>query len=198
MPQSPALIGVAGGSGAGKTTLAQQLAAALDAPVLSLDFYYRDLAHLEPDERVARNFDHPDALEWSLLIAHVERLAGGQGVAAPVYDFTTHSRRAETQAIKPRRAIIVEGILALHHAELREAYRTSVFVEAPAAVRLARRLDRDVRKRGRTVTYVHEQFERTVRPMHERYVAPTRGHAAVVADGERPFDAVVERLLGMI
>ena len=118
--------------------------------------------------------------------------------AAPVYDFATHTRRPETQAIEALDAVVVEGILALHQTELREAYRTSVFVEAPEAVRLTRRLDRDVRKRGRTVTYVHEQFERTVRPMHERYVAPTRGHAAVVADGERPFDAVVERLLGMI
>ncbi len=198
MPQSPVIVGVAGGSGAGKTTLARELAAALDAPVLSLDSYYRDLAHLAPAERAAWNFDHPDALEWELLIAHVASLAAGVGVAAPVYDFATHTRRPDTQVIASGGAVVVEGIHALYEPALRAAYRTSVFVDAPEEVRLARRVERDVLRRGREAEYVREQFKRTVRPMHTRFVAPAQEHAAWTADGRRPFGPVVERVLGLI
>ena len=195
MPQSPVLIGVAGGSGAGKSTLARRIAAALDASVLSLDFYYRDSAHLPLAERDARNFDHPDALEWPLLIGHVESLAAGRTVGAPVYDFATHTRLRETRRIEPRRAVIVEGILALHEPALRRAYRTSFFVDAPEEVRLGRRVDRDVRERGRRAAQIREQFERSVRPMHQRYVEPSREHAAAIADGESPFAPLVEELV---
>ncbi len=195
MPQSSVLIGVAGGSGAGKTCLARELAVALDASILSLDHYYRDLTALDPAERAARNFDHPDSLEWPLLVEHATALAAGRGVEAPVYDFAAHTRLAETQAIAPGQAVIIEGILALHDAALRRVYRLSIYVDAPEEVRFHRRLARDVGERGRTAESVFEQFERTVRPMHEQFVEPTRLHAGVVADGQRSFAPVVDQIL---
>ena len=193
------VVGIAGGSGSGKSTLARAIVArAPGACVVELDWYYRDLSHLEPDERTHWNFDHPDALDWELMLEQLQRLGAGDAIAPPVYDFTTHTRRAAFRAVGPARLIVLEGILALHHDEVRRALDVGVFVTAAEPVRLARRLARDVRERGRTPESVHEQFAATVRPMHDAFVEPTREHADVVADGEADFTPAVEQALGLL
>jgi uridine kinase len=195
----PQLVGIAGGSGSGKSTLAQALVERRPgACVVELDWYYLDLSHLSIGERAGWNFDHPDALDWALMIEQMRRLGAGKGVDAPVYDFATHTRGTARRAIYPAPLVVVEGILALHDAALRNALDVRIFVSAGEPVRLARRLERDVRERGRTPESVHEQFARTVRPMHEAYVEPTREHAQVIADGEGDFGSAVEKTLELL
>lgn len=190
------LVGIGGGSGSGKSTLAHAIAERRpDACVVELDWYYRDLSHLPPEERACWNFDHPDALDWELMLKQLGRLASGEAVAPPVYDFSLHARRGAVRASGPARLVVLEGILALHRPEVRKALDVSIFVAAPEPVRLARRLARDVRERGRTPESVREQFAATVRPMHEEFVEPTREHADLVADGEADFQEAVERAL---
>jgi uridine kinase len=151
---------------------------------VELDWYYRDLSHLAPERRADWNFDHPDAFDWALLLEQLRRLAGGEAVAPPMYDFGTHTRAGVSCAVGPAELIVLEGILALHGEDLRETLDVRIYVEAAEPVRLARRLERDVRERGRTPESVHEQFARTVRPMHEAFVEPTLAHADLIADGE--------------
>lgn len=190
----PALIGIGGGSGSGKTTLARELVESVDALVLSLDSYYRDLSHLTHEERALWNFDHPDALEWPLLAEHLTSLAAGESIARPEYDFSTHTRKPGGEILRPQQVVIVEGIFALHDAAPRSAYRLRIFVDAPEAVRLERRVIRDVIERGRTPESVEEQFDATVRPMHDKYVEPTRLSADLIADGQQPFASVIESI----
>ncbi|MEC8815128.1 MAG: uridine kinase, partial [Actinomycetota bacterium] len=160
------VIGVAGGSQTGKTTLAWGLEDRLgaDVSVLWFDEYYHDQVHLTPDERALVNYDHPDSLDVDLLVSHLDGLLAGRPAEAPVYDFTTHTRTGTTRRVEPRPVIVVDGILVLAFPVIRERLDVSVFVEAPAEVRLARRLDRDVRERGRTPESVRTQFAATVAP----------------------------------
>jgi uridine kinase len=179
-------VGIAGGSCSGKTSLAAALARRWDATVVSLDDYYLDLSHVDPGLRGERNFDHPNALDWTLLLSHLQHLASGSVLQAPLYDFTTH-RRTGSRAIECRGGpLIVEGVFALYRTELRESLNLSIFLDVPPAVRLERRLDRDSRERGRSAASIREQHASSVEPMYRRFVLPTREHVDLVLDGRPP------------
>ncbi len=194
------MVGVVGGSGAGKTTLVRGLVDRLgsDASVLWFDEYYHDLVHLDPAERAVVNFDHPDSLDVDLLVAHLAALLAGRPAEVPVYDFSTHTRTGRTRLVQPGPVVVVDGILVLAFPAIRECLDISVFVEAPAEVRLTRRLDRDVRERGRTPESVRAQFAATVTPMHEAFVSPCRAFADLVLDGQgdlsENLDLILDRL----
>jgi len=190
------VLGIAGCSGSGKTTLARELATQLEATLFPLDLYYRDLSQFPLDTRHKRNFDHPDSLESELIIEHVRALAKGQSIQRPVYDFKTHSRVAGAfDRVVPESVVIVEGILALHFAELVECYDFSIYVNAPHDVCLARRVHRDVRERGRSEESVREQFNATARPMADLYVVPSAARASVTVEGTDSLDWSVEQIL---
>ena len=186
-----AVLGLAGGSGAGKTTLVEGLTSRLrgEVSVLWFDEYYHDLVHLSPDQRAIVNFDHPDSLDEELLIEHLDGLLAGRPVDVPVYDFATHTRTGRTRRVEPRPVVVVDGILVLALPDLRSRLDLAVFVDAPAEVRLARRMYRDVRERGRTTASVRAQFEATVAPMHEAFVDPSAEHADLRLDGTGDLDA---------
>jgi len=174
------ILGVAGGSGSGKSTVVRALIRSIGdgvASVIRHDWYYRDLAHLPVEERPAVNFDHPDSLETEMLVRHLRDLLAGDVIDAPTYDFSAHTRGARTVTVKPTPAIVLDGILVLAHAELREIRDRAVFVDTEPDVRLIRRIRRDTEKRGRTAESVLEQYEKTVRPMHLEFVEPSRRHA---------------------
>jgi uridine kinase len=196
LPQRPLVIGIAGCSGSGKTTLARELTTQLDATLLPLDFYYRDLSHLPPGERAHKNFDHPDSLEESLLVAHVEALAAGRTIERPLYDFATHTRVPDrTERIAATRVLLVEGILALHYPALRALYDAAIYVNAPHDLCLLRRIHRDVRERGRTEDSVRQQYEQTARPMADLFVLPSAAHASLTVEGTDDLDWSVEQVL---
>ena len=192
----PLVVGIGGCSGSGKTTLAAELAGQLDATLFPLDLYYRDLSQFPLDSRHKRNFDHPDSLESELIIEHVRSLANGETIKRPVYDFKTHSRVPDAfDVIVPARVVIVEGILALHFAELVPLYRFSIYVNAPHDVCLARRIHRDVRERGRSPESVREQFYATARPMADLFVVPSAARASITVEGTDSLDWSVEQVL---
>lgn len=193
-------VAIVGGTGSGKTTLASALAAQLGqrCAVIDHDSYYRDLSHLQPAARAAVNFDHPDSLENSLLVDHLHRLRAGRSVDKPTYCFATHTRKPDRKWVEPKPVVIVEGILLLALPELRNAFDLKVFVHVDDDVRALRRLRRDVSERGRTVDSVVSQWLQTVRPMHERFVAPSRRSADLVISGEAPTDQSVARVLAQI
>jgi uridine kinase len=194
--QRPLIIGIAGCSGSGKTTLARELTGQLSATLLPLDFYYICLSHLPANERALQNFDHPDSLEHSLLAQHIQELAAGQAIKRPIYDFTTHTRvKDRTDTIASARVLIVEGILALHYAELREQYDFSIYVNAPNQICLNRRIYRDMRERGRTEESVRAQFEATAKPMADLFVIPSAQYASVTVEGTDALDWSVEQVL---
>lgn len=179
----PFVLGVAGGTGSGKTTVAERLAEVMGADSLTLvrlDSYYRDRSDLPLEERAAINYDHPDAFDWPLLLDHVRALVAGDAVMAPVYDFTTHLRSATKIEIHSSRIVIVEGILVLWEPVLRVLFDLKVFVDTDADVRFIRRLTRDMAERGRTVDSVIAQYEQTVRPMHLQFIEPTKRYADVI------------------
>lgn len=198
MGGEPYLVGIAGPSCSGKTALARGVARRL-APgattLVSIDAYYRDLADLDPVDRAARNFDHPDAVDHPLLRDQLAAIASGQPVLAPVYDFSTHTRSTERRTIRPSPVVVVEGLFALYWPEIRQMLGLALFIDAPHDVCLARRLKRDVRNRGRSADLVRRQYEQAVRPMGERFVVPTREHADLVLDGTAPLEVVVETVL---
>lgn len=189
------VLGIAGGTASGKSTLARALAVRLGdrAAHLLHDRYYRT----PPDQvsAAAWNYDHPDSLETTLLREHLDRLRRGEIVHVPRYDFSRHARQDGTDAVSPREIVVVDGILVLADEGLRARCDLSVFVDTPADLRLVRRLRRDVAERGRSAMGVLDQYEATVRPMHERYVAPSRACADVVLDGTRPVDELIDAVL---
>lgn len=192
----PVLVGIGGCSGSGKTSLARELATQLEATLFPLDLYYRDLSQFPLDSRHKQNFDHPDSLESELFIAHIRRLAEGRTIRRPVYDFAHHARVAGAfEAVSPARFVVVEGILALHYAELWPLYDFSIYVDAPDEVCLARRIYRDVRERGRTEESVRAQFEATARPMAEMYVKPSQVRATMTVSGMEALDWSIEQVL---
>jgi uridine kinase len=195
-PAKPTLIGIAGCSGSGKTTLARELATQLNATLFPLDFYYRDLSQFPLDARDKRNFDHPDSLESELFIKHLRDLADDKPIQRPVYDFKTHSRVPDAfTTITPCAFVIVEGILALHYAELVPLYALSVYVDAPHDVCLTRRIRRDIRERGRSEASVREQYEAAVRPMADQFILPSRSHATLTVSGTESLDWSIEGIL---
>ncbi|HTS67772.1 MAG TPA: uridine kinase [Terriglobia bacterium] len=184
-PLSPFIIGIGGGTGSGKSTLAHRLAhqyADLGAAVVDQDSYYRDQSHLHFEQRILTNYDEPAALDYELLQKHFEQLLAGRPIAKPRYCFVTHTRTAETAEILPAPLIIFEGLLALWDERLRAMMDLKIFVEAEADVRLMRRLVRDVHERGRTLDSTVTQYRDSIRPMHRRYVEPTKAYADLVVD----------------
>jgi uridine kinase len=195
------LLGVAGGSGSGKTTVVKELLARLHPRPVSVihhDSYYSDLSHIRFEERVRVNFDHPDALETTLLVQHLTELKAGTAVDVPVYDFSTHTRTGNTRRVEPTGVIIVDGILVLADPRLRSLLDIKVFVDTDADIRFIRRLRRDQRDRGRSLDSVVEQYLTTVRPMHLAFVEGSRAYAdIIIPEGGRnrvAIDLLVSRL----
>lgn len=179
----PFVIGIAGGTGSGKTTVARRIYESLhlDAAVfLDQDSYYRELGHLPLEERKKVNFDHPDSLDNDLLAEHLRRLVDRQPIQKPVYDFAAHTRTGEFVRIEPRDVVLVEGILLFVEPQLRDLFDLKIFVDTEADVRFIRRLKRDLELRGRTVDSVIEQYLSTVRPMHFEFVEPAKRYADVI------------------
>ena len=194
--ERPVLVGIGGCSGSGKTSLARELATQLEATLFPLDLYYRDLSQFPLDSRHKQNFDHPDSLESELFTAHIRGLAEGRTIQRPVYDFAHHSRVAGAfEAVRPEQFVVVEGILALHYAELWPLYDFSIYVDAPDEVCLARRIYRDMRERGRTEASVRAQFEATAKPMAAEYVKPSQARASMTVSGTEALDWSIERVL---
>lgn len=177
------IIGISGGTGSGKTTIANRILESVSASevvFLQQDSYYRNINDLPLDYRNIANFDHPDALDNDLLVNHVRRLKAGEGVELPLYDFKTHTRLNETRHVEPKPIVIVEGILIFADPRLLEQMDIKVFVDTPDDIRFIRRLRRDLAERGRTVESVIEQYTVTVRPMHMQFVEPSKRHADVI------------------
>ncbi len=199
------IVGVAGGSGSGKTTIAQAIYEQLgpeNVAYIPHDAYYHDLSHLPPEERAKRNFDHPDSLDTALLIEHLEKLKRGEAVDIPVYDFATHTRRPETRHIEPKPIIVVEGILVFVEPKLRDLMDIKIFVDTDADIRFIRRLTRDIRERGRTMESVIQQYLETVRVMHLEFVEPSKRYADIIIPeggfNTVALDMVISRLRAML
>ena len=178
----PLVIGVAGGSGSGKTTIARQIdeAVGFGSVLVEMDAYYKDLGHLPLDERKKVNYDHPDALDLDLLVAHLDMLLAGHGVDKPTYDYAAHTRAEKTIRVESKDVIIVEGILLFMDARLRDRCDIRIFVDVDDDVRFIRRLQRDVEERGRSMDSVVTQYLTTVRPMHLEFVEPSKRWAHVI------------------
>ena len=177
------VIGVAGGSGSGKTTIAHAVFENVGAEQVSLiqhDAYYRDSAHLDLEERRLINYDHPDSLETELLIHHLQELRAGRMVEVPVYDFSVHTRTAATVHVEAEAVIMVEGILVLAEPELRKLMDLRIYIDTDPDLRFIRRLSRDITERGRTVESVTDQYLSTVRPMHLQFVEPSKRYADII------------------
>ena len=195
----PVVIGIAGCSGSGKTSLAQELARELEGTHFHLDHYYRDLSNLSYEQRCRENFDHPDALESELLIADIRQLASGHRILRPQYDFATHTRIAgDTVPVYEPHFLLVDGIFALHYAALRRFYHLGVYVDTPDDICYQRRLTRDVQDRGRSPESVEKHYVETVRPMAEQFVRPSAQYADLIVDGTSSFDWSVEQVLGTL
>jgi uridine kinase len=181
--ETPIVIGIAGGSGSGKTTVANVILQRVGADRIAYlphDAYYRDLTHLPPIQRAQVNFDHPESLETELMIEHIQRLRAWQAIDLPVYDFAHHKRTEQFIHIEPQRVIMVEGILIFAEAELRKLFDVKIFVDTDSDVRLIRRIQRDINERGRTIESVINQYSSTVRPMHLEFVEPSKRYADVI------------------
>ena len=202
---TPLVIGIAGGSGSGKTTVAQEILQRVGPDRIAYiqhDSYYKDLTGLPPAQRVEVNFDHPNSLETELLISHIEQLKDGRPIEVPFYDFSTHSRTEETFKVNPRGVIIVEGILIFVDATLRSLFDVKLFVDTDADIRLIRRLERDITERGRTTESVIKQYQATVRPMHLEFVEPSKRYADVIIPeggfNTAALDMVVARIESLL
>src|SRR6185295_17158776 len=199
--QNPLVIGVAGGSGSGKTTVVRRIIESIgndQVTVLEHDRYYRDRNDLRLEERAALNYDHPDSLETDLLVRHLHELRAGRAVELPTYDFARHARQSATVPVSPRKAIIVEGILVFTDAALRDLMDVKVFVDADDDIRFIRRLRRDLTERGRTLESVIDQYESTVKPMHLEFVEPTKRYADLIVPQGGNNDVAIGLLLSLI
>ena len=201
----PLVIGIAGGSGSGKTTVAQEILNRVGPDRIAFlqhDSYYKDLTGLPPAQRAEVNFDHPNSLETELLIQHVLDLRDGKAVQVPIYDFAHHRRTGETFAVLPHRVVMVEGILIFVEKALRDLFDIKLFVDTDADIRFIRRLQRDIAERGRTAESVIQQYLRTVRPMHLEFVEPSKRYADVIIPegglNEVAMDMVVARIQSLL
>jgi uridine kinase len=180
---SPVVIGIAGGTGSGKTTVANVILKRVGKDHIAYlphDAYYRELGDLPPDQKAAVNFDHPNSLESELMIAHIKQLKDGRSIELPIYDFSTHSRTGKTIRVEPHRVIVVEGILIFAEPGLRDMFDVKIFVDTDPDIRFIRRLTRDITERGRTTEKVIHQYLTTVRPMHLEFVEPSKRYAHVI------------------
>lgn len=198
--EKPFIIGIAGGSGSGKTTVQRHLMDKFgpDIVVLDHDSYYRDLSHLAYEQRVKINYDHPDSLETELLVRHLDSLSKGFSIEKPTYDFTQHCRRDEVVVIRPKRVILVDGILIFAEPELRKRMNLKVFVDAESDIRLIRRIRRDMDERGRSIDSILEQYERTVQPMYTEFVEPSKRFADMIITRGGHNEAAVAMLLAHV
>jgi uridine kinase len=197
----PLVIGVAGGSGSGKSTVARNVAAALgEASVafIDMDAYYLDYSHLEFEERKKINWDHPNAFDWELLVAQLTRLGSGHSVDKPVYDFHAHARAASRVAIPPADVIVIDGILLFVDSRVRELCDVKVFVDADADIRLIRRIRRDMAKRGRPLAEILDQYLSTVQPMHLEFVEPSKRYADVIVPRGGHNPVAIEMIVAKI
>ena len=199
------VIGIAGGTGSGKTTVASEILSRVGRNIISYiphDAYYSDISELPPNERAAVNFDHPNSLDTALMIKHIQALKKGELIQLPVYDFTTHSRTEDTIPIPPNPVILVEGILIFTDPALRELFDIKIFVDTDADIRLIRRIRRDITERGRTIESVLTQYESTVRPMHLEFVEPIKRYAdVIIPEGGHnivALDMVIARIESML
>jgi uridine kinase len=195
------VIGLAGGTGSGKTTVARNILGrlALDSiTVFQQDAYYRDLTDLQPAQRTTRNFDHPDSIEIELFVSHLQELRDGCPIEQPVYDFTRHARTDRTTRVEPRDVILTEGILLFHFPEVRRLLDVKIYVDTPPDIRLLRRFRRDISERGRTFELVSEQYVRTVRPMHEEFVEPSKRFADVIIPEGGENDIAIDMIASRI
>lgn len=203
--QTPLVIGIAGGSGSGKTTVAQEILNRVGPSRIAFlqhDAYYKDLSGLPPTQRAAVNFDHPNSLETDLLTRHIEMLKNDQQVEVPIYNFATHSRTKETFSVVPRGVVLVEGILIFSEPDLRKIFDVKIFVDTDDDIRFIRRLERDIAERGRTTESVVKQYLSTVRPMHLEFVEPSKRYAdVIIPEGGRntaALDMVVARIESLL
>jgi uridine kinase len=201
----PLVIGIAGGSGSGKTTVAQEILQRVGPARIAFlqhDSYYKDLSGLPPTQRAEVNFDHPNSLETDLLIQHIAALRDGKAVEVPIYNFSTHSRTDQTFTVQPRGVILVEGILIFTEAALREMFNVKIFVDTDSDMRFIRRLERDLAERGRTTESVIKQYQSTVRPMHLEFVEPSKRYADVIIPeggfNTAALDMVVARIEALL
>ena len=177
------IIGIAGGSGSGKTSVAKALVKDMHlngTVIIEQDWYYKDLAHLPQEERMKWNFDHPDSVEFDLLVSDLKKMLNSETVDVPQYNYVTHSRAKETLTILPQKVIIVEGIMVLYEPKLRDLLDIKIFVDTDADIRFIRRLKRDIYERGRAIDNVINQYMKTVRPMHETFVEPSKRFADII------------------
>ena len=202
---APLVIGIAGGSGSGKTTVAQVILQRVGRERIAFlqhDSYYKDLSGLPPTQRADVNFDHPDSLETQLLIEHIASLRDGKPVQVPIYDFSADRRTGETFTVQPCRVILVEGILIFTEPELRKMFDVKIFVDTDSDLRFIRRLERDITERGRSTASVIEQYTHTVRPMHLEFVEPSKRYADVIIPeggfNAAALDMVVARIEALL
>jgi len=199
--KKPIVIGVTGGSGSGKTSVSRKILE--NFPDLTIckidqDYYYKDQSHMTMDERVKTNYDHPSAFDNELLYTHLTELIEGKSVDLPVYDYVNHTRSAEKKHQEPKDVIIIEGMFGLHSEKLRELMDIKIFVDTPSDLRILRRLLRDINERGRTVESVINQYLVSVRPMHEKYIKPTKQYADIIVPDGGYNDIAVDILITKI
>lgn len=195
------IIGICGGTGSGKTTIARSIVEAVSAQNVVLveqDSYYRNLSDMPLDERHQANFDHPDSLDSDMLVNHILRLKQGLSIEMPLYDFATHTRSEKIEIIEPRPVVIVEGILIFAEPRVLDLLDVRVYVDTPDDIRLMRRLRRDITERGRTFERTMEQYERTIRPMHYEFVEPSKRHADIIIPEGAQTGVTVEVLCGLV
>ena len=195
------IIGIAGGTGSGKTTVVDQIIQELPKDqvcVISQDSYYKDTSHLSYEERVEINFDHPNSIDFDLLNTHLVALKKGNTIQQPVYSFVEHNRTGETVPTAPKKVIIVEGILILTHPEIRALFDVKLFVHADSDERLIRRLKRDVKERGRDINEVLDRYQNTLKPMHQQFIEPTKEYADIIIPTNRYNTVAVELIRTII
>lgn len=204
MELNPIIIGIAGGTGSGKSTLADNIKKEFknNISMLSHDYYYKNNSHLPFEERVKLNYDHPEAFDTDLLIEHLQKLKNGETIKRPSYSFIDHLREEETYEVVPKKVIIVEGILIFENKALRDMMDIKIFVDASADIRFIRRLLRDVEERGRTVPSVVDQYCRTVKPMHDQFVEPSKKYADIIVPkggyNKVALNMIVEKIRSII
>jgi len=195
------IIGIAGGTGSGKTTVVQQIVAELpkdEVCIISQDSYYKDTSHLPFEERVKINFDHPNSIDFDLLVTHLKELRKGNSFEQPVYSFVDHNRTGETMTTFPRQVVIVEGILILTHPEIRKHFDIKIFVHADSDERLIRRLKRDIAERGRDLEEVLNRYQTTLKPMHQQFIEPTKEFADIIIPTNRHNTVAVNVIRSII
>jgi uridine kinase len=205
MRKRPVVIGIAGGTGSGKTTVAEAIVRRIGPERIALiqqDSYYKDQSHLPMEERVRINYDHPDSIDTALLIRHLQELIAGRPVEVPIYDFTTYTRTPHTRRVEPRPVILVEGILVFVEKALRDLFDIKIYVDADPDIRFIRRLQRDLAERGRTLESVIQQYLSTVRPMHLEFVEPSKRYADIIIPeggfNTVALDMIIARIRSML